>query len=1077
MSHPETHQEFADLLRLARRAAGLTQAELAARSGLSERGISDLERGVRRTPRRQTLERLMHVLQVPDAERPAWRQRRWPASHPTTTTHRGPSAAMDGDQPAAARGDVPLTGREREVILLRRAFERIHAGAGGAVVLVGDPGIGKTRLAQELADFALQHRGAVYWGRCSETEGAPAYWPWIQVVRSWLLQYPIVDLQRDLQSDAAVIAQIVPEVRERLAGLPRVPATPPDQARFRLFDSIAMWLRRVASRMPLVLIFDDLHWADIASLRLLELIAARLHELRLLIVITYRDFEMYARPALSDALDALNRQPAHVSLHLRGLDESGIARIVEQLNGEIPSSELAAELHRQTDGNPFFVIEMARLLGSDATWPSDAGGTARAIPGSVREAIRRRVGALSAPCQALLSIAAVLGRDVSLPLLRSVVGQPFEQLLDLLDEAADAHIVERLDPTGHTRFVHALINETIYADLTTTRRLRLHADVAATLEQIYAGDLETHAGDIGRHFRLAAALGYAERAIDYAVMAARRAMAQAAWETAIDHYEHALSMIDLVHQPEDRQRCELLLELGEAQNVAAGLVGSASARATFDRAAGLAYRLAAPDLYARAALGYAGFNPLVTLGGVRQVDLLETALGLLGDTDHATTARVQARLAVSLMGRALGQRRDIARAATLSNAAVAMTRRIDDRETLVYALLMWHVAHADPDDLDARLAVTDEAVRIATTIGDPLSIAGAHELHCNNLLDAGAMDEAERGLQLIQRIAGDLRHPGLEWSMLNRRVVRDLYTGQLASAEATITQLVEGWDAATIRAPLWQLFFLRREQGRLSEIAADMRVHIGATDDLFQLAFILILDFETGHSGAARAVLGRIPPEQYQHLSCDAAWLLTLALHAEISYLADDVERARVLLDLLAPYAGRNVGITGNLYLGALDRFLGLLAITRRDWDAAGQHLSSAIAINTRLGMPPYVAHTRYACAEMLARRRERTDRSVIVSLLAQVLASAQEMGMHALQARATSLMELHGHERAGSGMSRREREVLRLLVEGRSDREIATALFISPYTVMRHVSNILGKLGVTSRTAAATLAVREGLV
>jgi DNA-binding NarL/FixJ family response regulator len=390
---------------------------------------------------------------------------------------------------------------------------------------------------------------------------------------------------------------------------------------------------------------------------------------------------------------------------------------------------------------------------------------------------------------------------------------------------------------------------------------------------------------------------------------------------------------------------------------------------------------------------------------------------------------------------------------------------------------MWHIAHGDPDDLGARLAATDEAVRIATAVGDREWIAWAHELHCNNLLDAGEIEQAEQELRLVQRITGELRLPGLEWSTQNRQAVRELSAGRYERAEASIARLMEDWHSASVRAPLWQLFFLRREQGRLEEIAEDVRASFEATDDLFHLAFLLILDLETNRDDAARARLGRIAPERYRHLSRDAAWLLTLALHAEASHALDDAERAGVLFDLLAPYAQRNAGLTGNLYLGALARFLGLLAATRRDWDVAERQFRDAIALNARLQMPPYVAHAQYAYAEMLSRRRNRADRDAIVSLLEQVLASTQAMSMLPLHTRATALMGQVGHEQARPGMSRRELEVLRLLAEGKSDREIAAVLFISPHTVMHHVSNILDKLGVESRTAAATYAVRERLV
>jgi DNA-binding CsgD family transcriptional regulator len=974
-------------------------------------------------------------------------------------------------QEPAPAGAGRLVGRDAELRLVRPLIAGLQSGSGGVVTLAGDPGVGKTRLAQELAAQAPLHGATVHWGRCAESEGMPAYWPWIQILRAWLASHDDADLRHDLGSGAPALAQVVPEVGERLPNLPALPAAPPDQARFRIFDSVASWLQRATSRQPLVLVLDDAHWADAASLRLLEFVAPRLHELPLLVVVTYRDFEIYARPELREALDALYRQPAHVAIELRGWDAAGVAQAVERIVGAAPAPGVAAAIHERTEGNPFFVIETVRLLAAEGALPDGSPNAPRQIPASVREAIRRRLAALSEPCRELLATAAIIGRDFTLPVVAGAAGQPVEQVVDLLDEAAAAHIVQPPDAAGQARFAHVLISETLAAGLGAARRMRLHAAVAAALEQLDAGPVD----DIAYHYRQAAVLGHAPRAIDHSIAAAERAMAQAAWETAIDHYRHALELFAYLHPPDPARRCELLLTIGEAHNAAAGLLGSRAARAAFEQAAQLARQMNASVQFARAALGFGGVNALRAAGGVRQVDLLGEALAILDPADSPLKARVLARLATSLTDRALGHRRDLPRARDLSDAAVAMARRLDDSPTLINALVMWHIAHSSPDDIAARLDATAEAIRLADASGDREFFAWAHDLRCNDLLELGRLDQFEDGLMILRSAATELRLPGMTWSVLNREAMLAQSAGRYDHAEEMIARMYAE-RPATDRGSFLKLVFLRREQGRLAEIEDTVRAYYSASASLYDLAFILILDIDANRLDAARATLDRVPIDRYERLDRDAVWLLTLALHAEASHALDDRDRAATLYTLLSPYADRNVGATGNLFLGAAARFLGLLAATRRDWDIAERHFRHAIAINTRLGMLPYAAHARYACAETLARRGHSADHDAIRDLLAQALATATELGMEPLRARVHALSDTLDPAPSRPAISNRERDVLRLLVEGRSNQEIAATLAISPHTAATHVTNILNKLGLDSRAAAAAWAVRHGV-
>jgi predicted ATPase len=292
-------------------------------------------------------------------------------------------------------GRGPFVGREPELRRLRSALDAAAAGQGGLALVTGEPGIGKTRLVQELAAYARQQGTWVLWGRCAEDAGAPAYWPWVQLVRGYVRAHEPHLLAAELGVGAAVVAQLVPELRELLPDLPEPPPLAPAPARFRLFDAVTGFLQRAAARQPLVLLFDDLHAADAPSLLLLRFLARGLDAFRILVVGTARDVDLTQHHALAQTLAALTREPDGAHLRLRGLSREDVGRFIERLTGRASSEPLVATVHERTDGNPFFVTEVVRLLAAED--PPDAPrGADRvlAVPESVRAAVRgRRPGA------------------------------------------------------------------------------------------------------------------------------------------------------------------------------------------------------------------------------------------------------------------------------------------------------------------------------------------------------------------------------------------------------------------------------------------------------------------------------------------------------------------------------------------------------------------------------------------------------------------------------------------------------------------------------------------------------------
>jgi predicted ATPase len=407
-----------------------------------------------------------------------------------------------------------FVGRERELTLLRGMLDAACGGTGGVALLAGEPGIGKTRTAEELAASARQRDAQVLWGRCYEGDpgtpgqsGAPVYWPWVQAIRAYVRGAHPTDLAAAMGSGAAVIAQVVPDVGDRLAGLTPPPPLEPAAERFRLFDSITAFLIHATRARPLVLILDDLHWADVASHLLLQFLAREMRASRLLVLGTCRDSEVHPAHPLTRTLVELGREPVTARFSLRGLGEADLALMIESLAGAPPPASLVATLHRATAGNPFFATEAVRFMLAEDRFPRCDGDAVPPliIPPSVRDALGQRLGRLSAACSRVLKIAAVLGRELDLSTLGQVRELAGERLLEALEEAETAHLVTAVPGApGRYRFMHALIRETLYEELPTTRRIRFHREVGEALERLWGADVEAHLTELAHRFHQAA---------------------------------------------------------------------------------------------------------------------------------------------------------------------------------------------------------------------------------------------------------------------------------------------------------------------------------------------------------------------------------------------------------------------------------------------------------------------------------------------------------------------------------------------------------------------------------------------
>src|SRR5205809_548459 len=380
--------------------------------------------------------------------------------------------------PPHQRTEAVFVGRHDELVELRAGLEDAVTGRGRFFLVVGEAGIGKTRLVEELAREAAARGHLVLWGRCWESEGAPPYWPWIQVIRAYLRTARSEGPPRVAGgAGAPYLAQLVPE----LGGLDSpAPSAPPqsEHARFYLFDAVATFLGSRPDRTPLVLVFDDLQWADTPSLLLLQFLVHELRDTAMLVVATYREMEARQSPHVADILGALARDGRH--LPLRGFGDEEVALFIEGKTGRSASAALVRAVHHETEGNAFFVDEIVHLLVSEGTLePRDTSIPPRLpVPEGVREAIRRRLAPLPAPCRDALTLASVVGREFGLGALQRACGLGADALLEVLRPALGREILVR-DPraAGRYRFAHALIRETIYEELGAAERARLHGRI------------------------------------------------------------------------------------------------------------------------------------------------------------------------------------------------------------------------------------------------------------------------------------------------------------------------------------------------------------------------------------------------------------------------------------------------------------------------------------------------------------------------------------------------------------------------------------------------------------------------
>ena len=893
-----------------------------------------------------------------------------------------------------------FVGRGPELDALVGGLDDAFAGHGRLFLLAGEPGIGKSRLAEELAVHARARGGRVLVGRCWEAGGAPAYWPWVQLLRTHVRDSDTAALRAQLGARAADLAQLIPELRQRLPDLPPPASSGSEGARFSLFDAVVEFLRNASQGQPLLLVLDDLHAADAPSLLLLRFLTRELGSIRMLLLGAYRDVDPIPDAPLTEMLAEVTREAVTRRLSLGGLSEREVAEYVELTASEIAASELVAGLHEETAGNPLFVGEIVRLLTADGVRSEPTLNVRLVVPQTVRDVIARRLGRLSQECNRVLVLAAVIGREFALDALARVAGVSEDELLDTLDEAMTVRVVSEVPGgPGSLRFAHVLIRDTLYDGLTAARRARLHRRAVEALEPLYGNEAGQHLAELAQHSIVGKDFGKARH---YARRAGDRALTLLAYEEAARLYETALDALALAHPDDERERCELLLSLGEAE-VRAG--NSSIGKERFLDAAGMARRLGLLPHLARAAAGYGGRIVWARAeGDDRLVPLLEEGLAALADEDVELRSRLLARLAGALRDEPSRDRRD-----TLSSEAVELARRSGHPAGLAYALDGRAAAMHGPDTVAECLALGDEIREVAARIGDKEREMAGHYLRIIAQLTVGDIRGAEIDLTAARRIADGLRQPAQLWQTTSTQALLALTTGRLTEAEELISQAFAFGERAVPEAAVpinrLQRYTLYDFRGRLEEVEAEIcdLVTEYPARPIFRCA-LAHLHARLGRTEEARHALHHLTGGDISALPFDQEWLYGMSLLAETSALVRDEHSAAVLYRLLVPWAAFNAVDVDEGFRGSVSRYLGLLAAaTNRSADAE-QHFEHALERNTEMGAHPWVAHTKDDYARLLLSRDEPGDRERALKLIGDALTTYRELGMTSWARSATEL-------------------------------------------------------------------------
>jgi len=924
------------------------------------------------------------------------------------------TASMPLSGRLAVRPTAGVVGRNAEMQIMTDATKRVAGGEGREVFLIsGEAGLGKTTLVAEAARAAFDMGTCVLFGHCEEDLATP-YQLFAEALGHYVTHAPEEQLLAHVETHGSELSRLVPALASRIRELPPSKATDSDSERFLLFAAVVGLLDTMAKEQPVVLVLDDLQWADKGSLLLLRHLASAEQAMRVLVLGTYRDSELSQTHPLTDTLAALHCLRGVSHIELAGLDNSGVVALLEAAAGQSLDAAgvgLAHAVYRETDGNPFFVSELLRHLWEtgaiyqDTTgrWVAESTLEQLALPDSVRVVIGARVGRLGKDAGRVLSVASVIGRDFDLDLLARATKASEDDLLDILDAAASAALVREVADSGRYSFAHALIQQTLYEDLGHNRRARSHRQVAEALEDLCGDRPGERVGELARHWTcatqpldLAKAIGYSKRAGD----AALGALAPG---DALRYYAQAL---DLYHQVADHDPVlgiDLAIGLGTAQRQ----TGDAASRETLLTAARQAADLGDTNRLVAAALandrGYTSNNNATDTD---KVEVLEIALDRL-PFDHHDRALVLATLCSELSYGSTLERRK-----ALADEALVIAESSGDDATIARVVNQVLFPLLVPSMFEQQLTWTADALARAERVGDPVLLFLMAHSRATAVFLAGDIDEMDRCIEIMCALAEKLDQPILSWTNTFNLAKRAQIAGDTELAEQLATRALQiGTDCGQPDAALFfggQLMVVSAQRGTMGELIPlieEMIDEAVATPGVFTAALALA-HAEANHAEDVRHMLEEFAAADFD-LPGDQAWITGMFCYAEAAVHCGDPKYAEPIFDRLAPWAEQSVASGSVTASGLVSQSLGGLATVLRRYDEADAYFVKSAAMSARMNAKFFVAVTDLLWGSMLAERKAEGDSEKALDLLMKAQAAAAAHGYANVERRAAAALQL----------------------------------------------------------------------
>jgi class 3 adenylate cyclase/tetratricopeptide (TPR) repeat protein len=911
------------------------------------------------------------------------------------------------------RPTVGVVGRETEMQTMTDATKRVAGGEGREVLLIsGEAGMGKTTLAAEAARAAFESGAIVLFGHCGEDLATP-YQLFAEALGHYVTHADEAQLVDHIEEYGSELARLVPALASRIPNLPPSKATDADTERYLLFAAVVGLLASASTQHLVVLVLDDLQWADNASLLLLRHLTMVEQTMRVLVVGTYRDAELSRSHPLTDTLATLHRQHGVSHMDLAGLDDSGVVAFLEAAAGQTLDDTgigLAHAVYRETDGNPFFVSEVLRHLSetgaiyqdANGRWTSDKSLEQVALPESVRVVVGARVGRLGPDAERVLSMAAVIGRDFDLNLLARATKTPEDELLDILDAATAAALVREVPDTGRYTFAHALIQHTLYEELGHNRRARAHRQVGEALERLCGDRPGSRVGELARHWIAATQPVDLAKAIGYSRQAGDAALGALAPADALRYYSQALDLCAQATEPDPVQSIDLAIGLGTAQRQ----TGDPAFRDTLLGASRRAADLGDTERLVAAALANnRGYFSTAGFIDADKVEVLGMALDRLS-ADSSDRALVLATLCAELAhGSPLERRR------ALADEAVAIARSSADDETIVRVFNHVSIPLQVPPLLDHALAWTADALVRAERVGDPVLLFWAAQWRAEAATRAGDIDEMDRCIKIRGSLVAQLGQATLNWIDAYTRAKRAQIAGNTDQAEQLAIEAfqigTDGGqpDANTIfRA---QFMNVSIQRGTLADLIP--LIEQAVSDSPGIPAFTAVL--ASAHAEADRTDDARQLLEQFATadfaLPLDQVWTTGMVSYAGAAIECRDEKYVGPLLNQLAPWADQWSTAGGASTQGPVSYFLGGLATVLGRYDDADGYFARAAGSSNRAGAKFFAARTDLLWGTMLAERGGPGDAEKAHELFANAHAVAVTQRYGNVERRAAEAIRL----------------------------------------------------------------------